>query len=214
MSRFGHDLVVSPNFTLAKLTNDMDRWILANCQSLLQFLEQEMAGERFFTNDNHLTKLLRKVAAYHLYTVVPRLVTTIDDLTNWYIRFNRKRLKGVANLGERDTMTALNCLLQALFTLVRTLAPFTPFLSEHIYCLLKPHLSPVLPQFTDSRSVHFLPFPTVQVDFFDEVVQRRIRLMQQVVQLGRMVRERNGLSLKKPLSSAVVIADAGCPAPS
>lgn len=208
MSRFGQGLVVPPDFTSANLTNDMDRWILANCQSLVQFVEQEMAGERFFTNYNRLTKLLTKFTAYHLHTVVPRLVTTIDNLTNWYIRFNRKRLKGAVNLVERDTVNALNCLLQVLFTLVRTLAPFTPFLSEHIYCLLKPHLGHVLPQFTDSRSVHFLPFPTVQEDFFDEVVQRKIRLMQQVVQLGRMVRERKGLSLKTPLSSAVVIADA------
>lgn len=132
---------------------------------------------------------------------------TVDDLTNWYIRFNRKRLKGAANLGQDDTLTALNCLLQVLFILVRTLAPFTPFISDYIYGLLKPHLGPVLQQFTDARSVHFLPYPTLQKELFDEDVQQKLRLMQQVIQLGRVVRERNGLSLKMPLSSAVVIAD-------
>ncbi|OAA77504.1 Isoleucyl-tRNA synthetase [Akanthomyces lecanii RCEF 1005] len=184
----GEDLVMSSDFATADLTNVMDRWILANCQSLLQFVEQEMA-------------------AYRLFTVVPRLLTTIDDLTNWYIRFNRKRLKGAANLGQTDTLTALRCLLQVLFTLVKALAPFTPFITDHIYGLLKPYLGPVLDQFQDARSVHFLPFPTVQHDLFDENVQEKVRLLQQVVQLGRVARERNGLSLRTPLSSAVVIAD-------
>ena len=147
------------------------------------------------------------LSAYRLFTVVPRLLKTIDDLTNWYIRFNRKRLKGVANLGQKDTFTALRCLLQVLFTLVRALAPFTPFITEHIYGLLKPYLGPVLGQFQDARSVHFLPFPTVQHDLFDESVQEKVRLLQQVIQLGRVARERNGLSLRTPLSSAVVIAD-------
>ena len=55
-------------------TNVMDRWILSYTQSLLLFVHQEMA-------------------AYRLYTVVPRLVRFVDYLTNWYVRMNRKRLK-------------------------------------------------------------------------------------------------------------------------
>jgi valyl-tRNA synthetase len=69
--------------------NVMDRWILASCQSLLVFVNEEMA-------------------AYRLYTVVPRLLSLIDNTTNWYIRFNRKRLKG--ELGIKDTQHALNTL--------------------------------------------------------------------------------------------------------
>ena len=37
--------------------------------------------------------LLIIIVAYHLYTVVPRLVKFVDQLTNWYVRMNRKRLK-------------------------------------------------------------------------------------------------------------------------
>ncbi|KKA20158.1 Isoleucine--tRNA ligase [Rasamsonia emersonii CBS 393.64] len=77
-----------PTLRIAEDGNVMDRWILADCQSLLAFVEQEMAA-----NDD------RK--AYRLYTVVPRLLRLIDNLTNWYIRFNRKRLKGIAGLGPK-----------------------------------------------------------------------------------------------------------------
>lgn len=131
----------------------------------------------------------------------------IDNLTNWYIRFNRKRLKGGAGLGAEDTIAALNTLLQALFVIIRAMAPFTPFITEHIYGLLKPYLGESLLQFEDSRSVHFLPFPTVQEALFDEVIERKVSAMQKVIQLGRVARERRNVSLKLPLLSLVVIAD-------
>lgn len=138
---------------------------------------------------------------------MPRLLQAIDNLTNWYIRFNRKRLKGVSGLGLDDTTAALNTLLQALFTLMRALAPFVPFITEHIYQLLRPQLSGITAQFKDARSVHFLPFPTVQSALFDEAIERRVSSMQEVIQLGRLARERRNLSLKTPLPSLVVIAD-------
>lgn len=83
-----------------KSTNVMDRWILATCQTLIQHVETEMA-------------------AYRLYTVIPKLLDLISDLTNWYIRFNRTRLKGSG--GIEDTRAALNTLYEALLTLCLTM---------------------------------------------------------------------------------------------
>lgn len=83
-----------------KSTNVMDRWILATCQTLIQHVETEMA-------------------AYRLYTVIPKLLDLISDLTNWYIRFNRSRLKGSG--GVEDTRAALNTLYEALLTLCLTM---------------------------------------------------------------------------------------------
>lgn len=57
--------------------------------------------------------------AYRLYTVIPRLLNLVGDLTNWYIRFNRNRLKGAG--GEEDTLAALNTLYETMFTLCLTL---------------------------------------------------------------------------------------------
>jgi isoleucyl-tRNA synthetase len=135
------------------------------------------------------------------------LLQVIDNLTNWYIRFNRKRLKGVAGLGIEDTKSALNTLFQLLFTIVRAMAPFAPFITEHIYGLLKPYLGDAIAQFQDSRSVHFLPFPTMQEALFDEVIERKVSAMQKVIQLARTARERCNISLKTPLLTLVVIAD-------
>ncbi|KAL4934174.1 isoleucine--tRNA ligase ILS1 [Aspergillus undulatus] len=164
-------------------TNVMDRWILASCQSLLKFVNQEMAG-------------------YRLYTVVPRLLGLIESTTNWYIRFNRKRLKG--ENGVEDTLHALNTLFEVLYTLVRGLAPFTPFLTDNIYGRLLPHIPESL-RGEDSRSVHFLPFPEVRDELFDEVVERRVARMQKVIEMGRTSRERRTIGLKTPLKTLVVI---------
>ncbi|KAH6997055.1 tRNA synthetases class I-domain-containing protein [Ilyonectria destructans] len=164
-------------------TNVMDRWILASCQSLLQFVNEEMKG-------------------YRLYTVVPRLLGLIDNTTNWYIRFNRKRLKG--ENGLNDTLHALNSLFEVLFTLCRGLAPFTPFLTDEIYLKLLPHIPKEL-QGEDARSVHFLPFPDVRQELFDADVERRVGRMQKVIELARVSRERRTIGLKTPLKTLVVL---------
>lgn len=98
--------------------NVMDRWILARCQSLIKLVREEMA-------------------AYRLYTIIPRLLDLVDELTNWYIRFNRKRLKGED--GPTDTVAALNTLFEALFTLCRTMVCFRFMMS-----LVYPHNIPVI----------------------------------------------------------------------
>ncbi|KKP07069.1 isoleucyl-tRNA synthetase, cytoplasmic [Trichoderma harzianum] len=164
-------------------TNVMDKWILASCQSLLQFVNEEMKG-------------------YRLYTVVPRLLELIDNTTNWYIRFNRRRLKG--ENGLNDTLHALNSLFEVLFTLCRGLAPFTPFLSDTIYLKLVQHIPKEL-QGEDARSVHFLPFPEVKQELFDAEVERRVSRMQRVIELARVSRERRAIGLKTPLRTLVVI---------
>ncbi|KAI0745448.1 tRNA synthetases class I-domain-containing protein [Earliella scabrosa] len=162
-------------------TNVMDRWILARCQSLIRLVREEMA-------------------AYRLYTIIPRLLDLIDELTNWYIRFNRRRLKGED--GEEDTVAALNTLFETLLTLCQTMSSYTPFLTENIYQGLKPFM-PENPE-ADTRSIHFLPFPEVKEEYFDEVIERKVKRMQTVIELTRNLREKHSLSLKTPLQELLV----------
>lgn len=162
--------------------NVMDRWILARCQSLIKLVREEMA-------------------AYRLYTIIPRLLELVDELTNWYIRFNRKRLKGED--GKEDTIAALNTLFETLFTLCRTMSSYTPFLTENIYQSLREFI-PENPAAGDTRSVHFLLFPEVKEEYFDVIIERQVKRMQTVIELTRNIRERNNLSLKTPLKELLV----------
>ncbi|KAI9470643.1 MAG: isoleucyl-tRNA synthetase [Benjaminiella poitrasii] len=168
---------------IKKSENVMDRWVLATCQSLIKFIREEMG-------------------AYRLYTVVPRLLNMIDILTNWYVRFNRKRLKGENGLD--DAKMAMNTLYEVLFTLCSTMAPFTPYLVENMYQNLK-NFAPKNPNVVDDRSIHFLDFPTVREEYFDPEIERAVGRMQAVIELGRTIRERKNISLKTPLKELVVI---------
>ncbi|KAJ6625474.1 tRNA synthetases class I-domain-containing protein [Mycena sp. CBHHK59/15] len=162
--------------------NVMDRWILARCQSLIKLVREEMA-------------------AYRLYTIIPRLLDLVDELTNWYIRFNRKRLKGEE--GKEDTIAALNTLFETLFTLCRTMSSYTPFMTENLYQTLKKFIHED-PAAGDVRSIHFLSFPDVKEEYFDADIERQVLRMQTVIDLTRNIRESNSISLKTPLKELLV----------
>ncbi|CAH0587986.1 unnamed protein product [Chrysodeixis includens] len=159
--------------------NVMDKWITSFTQSLIQFVKKEMA-------------------AYRLYTVVPRLTKFIDHLTNWYVRMNRKRLKG--ENGVKDCQVALDTLFGVLFDMVRVMAPFTPFLTELMYKTLRQLLS------GDSlESVHFNMITDPRLDLVNTDIERAVQRMQSVIELGRVVRDRKTVPIKYPLPEMVVI---------
>ena len=168
--------------SFGKSDNIMDKWIISFTQSLLSFVATEMAG-------------------YRLYTVIPRLVKFIDNLTNWYVRMNRKRLKGEG--GVEDCRAALETLFGVMLTMTRVMAPFTPFLTEHMYQQLRKKC----PQFSGPSfaSVHYLMVPTAREELIHEEVERAVARMQAIVDLGRVLRDRKTMPIKYPLPEVVII---------
>jgi len=133
------------------------------------------------------------MAAYRLYTVVPRLVSFIDDFANWYIRLNRKRLKG--NVNENEEQRSLSTLFRVLFTLVRIMAPFTPFFTENLYQNLKL----LLPESERLESVHYSTFPDFDPNLLDEDIVRAVSRMQKVIELVRAARTKKKETLQIPI---------------
>ena len=93
-----------------------------------------------------------------------------------------------------------------------------PFLTDRIYQLLAPRLRSIKTLAhkevqtdagsDETRSVHFLAFPDVRKDLFDEVIERRVSRMRKVIELGRSAREKTALGIKSPLKTLVVIGEA------
>ena len=101
---------------------------------------------------------------YRLYTVVPYLVQFSDNLTNIYVRYNRRRLKG--GKGDDDARMALAVLYDVIMTLNRTMAPFTPFFTEHMYQNLRT-CDPEAPE-----SIHWMEVPPARaIQEGDEHIQ-------------------------------------------
>lgn len=161
-------------FVIHKITttSTMDVWILASLQSLIKFVTEEMK-------------------AYRLYTIVPRLFKFIDELTNWYIRFNRKKFKHCCN--------ALSTLHEVLYTLCPLMAPFAPFFTEHMYQNFR------RVDGKNMKSVHFLPFPTPNKKYINVEMEKDMALMRKVIELGRVCREKKLISLRNPLAEVIII---------
>ena len=163
--------------------NVMDRWILSYTHTLINFVNVEMG-------------------AYRLYTVVPRLVTFIENLTNWYVRLNRSRLRGDVNL--EDCTASVYTLFSVLLTINRLMSPFTPFITEMMYQNMKLSLEKNMFK-GNSESIHFLMLPKYKPEMVDEDIERRVAVMQSVIEAGRVLRDRNTLPIKYPLKEVVVV---------
>ena len=162
-------------------TNVMDRWVQAALSSLVQFVRTEMEG-------------------YRLYSVTPKLLGFIEALTNWYVRMNRKRLKG--GDGEADAAIALGTLFEVLLAMCGLMAPFCPFLTEAMYQNLKACL-PAGDLKQDS--LHYVAMPKASTEAHDPRIVQQVERMQDVIELARQARDKRKLSVKTPLPSITVV---------
>nr|XP_009935744.1 PREDICTED: isoleucine--tRNA ligase, cytoplasmic [Opisthocomus hoazin] len=179
----GREFLYNEN-TVKESNNIMDKWILSFTQSLIQFFKAEMA-------------------AYRLYTVVPRLVKFVDTLTNWYVRMNRRRLKG--ENGTEDCIMALETLFSVLFSMCRLMAPYTPFITELMYQNLKTLIDPASVKEKNTESIHYLMLPQVREDLIDKKIESAVSCLQSVIELGRVIRDRKTIPVKYPLKEVVII---------
>ena len=161
--------------------NVLDQWILSKLQTLKEAVATEM--ER-----------------YRLYNVVPRLFAFIGDLTNWYIRLNRGRFWGEGL--DPDKLAAYTTLHTAVRELSIAMAPFAPFLAEHIYQSLAKLAGGEAPS---PDSVHLCPYPEAEVERRKPLLEDAVSRMQQVIELGRRKREDVKINLRTPLKRLTVV---------
>ncbi|XP_073681649.1 isoleucine--tRNA ligase, cytoplasmic-like [Garra rufa] len=194
--------------TASASDNIMDKWIQSFTQSLIQFFRDEMG-------------------AYRLYTVVPKLVKFVDMLTNWYVRTNRRRLKGES--GTEDCMRALETLFSVLFSMCRLMVSHASARSScaslEIKCskctsdvekrrnvvILKGFWMKANSSDHTSRGVRereqidMLEKLSIRETLIDKRIESAVSQMQSVIELGRVIRDRKTLPVKYPLKEVVVI---------
>ena len=66
---------------------------------------------------------------------MPKLIKFLEQLTNWYVRLNRLRMKG--EQGEKEAYIALQVLVEVLHNINVLMSPYVPFLTEHMYQNMK-----------------------------------------------------------------------------
>ncbi|MEM1997832.1 MAG: isoleucine--tRNA ligase [Candidatus Bathyarchaeia archaeon] len=158
----------------------LDKWALSKLNVLIR----------------DVTRFLEDFNPYDAAIAIERFV---DDLSTWYIRRSRRRFWKSER--DEDKNAAYTTLYICLITLIRLLAPFTPFLTEEIYQNIVRSVDPNAPE-----SIHHNDWPTVDEKMIDEDLMRDMDLAIKVCSLGRSARNKAGIKLRQPLLEAKVVA--------
>lgn len=149
-----------------ELTNLMDIWIVS------------------LTNDL-VMNVVNLMDSYQLGKAIDLLLEYIDNLTNWYIKFNRDRLKGLCGIEEWKLSSKV--LYNVLLTYCRLWAPFTPFLSEHIYM----HLHVCSDRYKDIKSVLLTDYPKQSNIKIDKNSLLLMKDLQKICYMIRTMRDKS-----------------------
>jgi isoleucyl-tRNA synthetase len=141
---------------------------------------------------------------YDVTAATKRLERYVDDLSNWYVRRNRRRFWRAADDAPEDKLAAYATLHTCVATVARLLAPFTPFLAERLWLDLVGDRDPDAP-----ASVHLTDFPDVDADWPDDDLRAAMTTARRVVELGRQARTDAAVKVRQPLARALVTVPAG-----
>lgn len=157
------------NNQLPKSTNPLDNWILSRLSELTEMVTTSVEN-------------------YKLMEPVRLMRTFIDDLSTWYLRRSRDRIK-------EGNQEAKKTLYFTLKNLVKLMAPFAPFASEDIWQKLKI-------EGVDEESIHLSSWP--KLNLFEGNIIKEMAEVREVVTLGLQSRQKASIPVRQPLSEIVV----------
>ena len=158
---------------------EIDRWIISELHSLI-------AAYRTAADAYDVTRAARAVSDF-----------TIDELSNWYVRRNRRRFWKSER--GKDKTAAYQTLEECLHAVSRMMAPFAPFLSEELYRNLTD-----APEADTSRSVHLELLPEAEASLVDTELEHRMHRAIRIVGLVRAMRMKSNLKVRQPLQKIIL----------
>ena len=158
---------------------EIDRWILSSLQTLIK----------------------KATAAYDDYepTQAGRLIEDFVDehLSNWYVRLCRRRFwKGEY---EQDKIAAYQTLYECLETIVRLMAPISPFFSDELFI----NLNAVTAKHKET-SVHHVAYPNAKEELIDVLLEERMGLAQDASSLILSLRKKANIKVRQPLQKVLI----------
>ncbi|WP_311416480.1 class I tRNA ligase family protein, partial [Hoylesella shahii] len=160
---------------------EIDRWILSELHSLIKGVEYEM-------DDYDPTRAGRLIDAF-----------VNDDLSNWYVRLNRKRFWGKEM--SQDKLSAYQTLYTCLETVAKLLAPFAPFYADQLYLDLTKAT-----QREQLQSVHLANFPVADDKFIDRELEERMEMAQKITSMVLALRRKVNIKVRQPLLQIMIPA--------
>lgn len=142
----------------------------------------------------------KNFADYKSYLVVKEFEKLVDDISNFYIRVNRKRFwKGD---DKEDQMVAYYCLYYAIKSMLQVMAPIIPFITEYIWQNLVKEIEP-----NEAISVILSSFPNIAIDCEFESVVNQVAVAREIIAYAQRLRNEKQIKIKQPLKTMYVIGD-------
>ena len=162
--------------------NEFDRWITSRTASVTATVDKAFG-------EYDLTRAVRTIADF-----------VVNDVSNWYVRLNRRRFWGSEN--NDDKLDAFATLAKTLLAVSKLAAPAAPFFADHSYREL---MGSAADDGHHAVSVHLTSFPAMDEAAIDRALEERMAAAQEVVCLGRAARAKTRLKTRQPLAEAVVV---------
>ena len=158
---------------------EIDRWILSLLNSLIQEVDA-------CYNDYEPTKAGRAITDF-----------VNDNLSNWYVRLNRKRFWGSAM--STDKLSAYQTLYTCLETVAKLMAPIAPFYADRLYMDLiqvtgRDHVV----------SVHLADFPVADASLINKELEARMQMAQDVTSMVLALRRKVNIKVRQPLQCIMI----------
>ena len=163
------------------LLSTTDKWLIEITNQLIKNADK-------YYNENTLYLLIRDVEKY------------IDDLTNFYIRVNRKRFWKSDD--EEDKRVAYWSLYNALKSLIQVMAPITPFICEHIWQNMVREI-----ETKSEESVLLSTFPTKIYDLNEDNLPIQTDIVRDIITTAQRLRNENNLKIKQPLKKMFICSN-------
>ncbi|MDQ6479666.1 isoleucine--tRNA ligase [Dyadobacter sp. LHD-138] len=173
---------------------ELDRWILSKLNTLIKEV-----GEQF--DDYNPTKAGRLVQDF-----------VTDQLSNWYIRLNRRRFWNPSseNAGlTEDKKAAYETLQHCLVTVSQLMSPIAPFFAEWLYKSLTDGIreeSIKANSHLKYDSVHLTHWPVVEYSDIDLDLEEAMEMAQSISSLVHSIRKKHKLKVRQPLSKVLIPA--------
>jgi len=172
-----------PRSSVSLSLTELDNWIISELNRLVA----------------EVTKVLD---SYDPTSAARYIQSFIDNLSNWYVRRNRRRFWKSEN--DADKLAAYTTLYQCLVALSQLLAPFTPFIAEELYQNLVCSVAPEA-----KESVHLTDFPVADKTKINDKLNKDVELAMRISSLGRAVRAKAGIKVRQPLAKVMVKVESG-----
>lgn len=161
---------------------EIDRWVLSLLNTVVRNVTEAL-------DDYEPTRAARAISTF-----------VSDDLSNWYVRLNRKRFWGTGL--STDKLAAYQTMLTCLTTVARLMAPFSPFFADRLYRDLTAPAAEA--QGKEPVSVHLTDFPKVDESLVDPALEKRMNMAQVVTSLVLSLRRRVNIKVRQPLQALMI----------